>query len=73
MKVGDLVRFVNDAWGAPYNARGPIGIVMRIGPVVEYLPHDVREPFATVFFWDADFHRPYTSPIDDFEVVNENR
>ena len=71
MKIGDLVRFVADAWGAPYNGHGPTGIVIRIGPAKE-AGHG-RELLATVFFWDADFHSPYTSPIDDFEVINANR
>ena len=68
MKIGDLVRFVNDAWGDPRTAPGPIGIVTRIGAAREGIGGEL---FATVFFWDADFHSPYTSPIDDFEVVNE--
>jgi len=70
MKVGDLVRFVNDAWHEAPLAPAPIGIITRIGTAREGIGGEL---FATVFFWDANFHSPYTSPIDDFEVVSENR
>jgi len=63
VKIGDLVTFCPESWGTPLEDR-PIGIVMN----VENTGH--AELLVCVKFSHDDI--PYSSKIQDFEVVNEN-
>ena len=64
MKIGDLVRFCPEAWNTPPDSR-PLGVVLEVdfsGPAWPTI--------ATVLFPTDDL--PYSSKVEDFELVNEN-
>ena len=64
MKTGDLVRFCPEIWGNEA-AWSSLGIVLEVdfsGPAWPTI--------ATVLFPTDDL--PYSSKVEDFEVVNEN-
>jgi hypothetical protein len=63
MKVGDLVTFAPQSWGTPLEDR-PIGIVMSV------LTGHGYTPMATVKFAGTEI--PYSSRLEEFEVVNED-
>ena len=66
MKIGDLVTFCPEAWGTPLEDR-PLGVVMN----VEKRWHPDGEMMVTAIFPGDDI--PYSSKIEDFEVLSENR
>tara|TARA_R100001132_G_C3205679_1_gene50953 strand:+ start:58 stop:267 length:210 start_codon:yes stop_codon:yes gene_type:complete len=68
MKIGDLVTFCPEAWGTPLEDR-PLGVVMN---VEDYRDGIEPEHFlmVTAIFPGDDI--PYSSKIEDFEIVNEN-
>ena len=63
MKVGDLVTFCPEAWGTPLEDR-PLGVVVNMESLKNV------HPMVTAIFPGDDI--PYSSMIEDFEVVNEN-
>ena len=65
MKIGDLVTFCPEAWGTPLEDR-PLGVVTDGGPGGD---PDGKKMVTAIFPGDDI---PYSSKIDDFEVVNEN-
>ena len=67
MKIGDLVTFCPEAWGTPLEDR-PLGVIMNVGPRSSY--YDDNAVMVTAIFPGDDI--PYSSKIEDFEVVNEN-
>ena len=68
MKIGDLVTFCPEAWGTPLQDR-PLGVITDVET-----RHDATEietfQMITAIFPGDDI--PYSSRIEDFEVVNEN-
>ena len=64
MKTGDLVRFCPEAWNTPPDSR-PLGVVLEVDSSGPAWP-----TIATVLFPTDDL--PYSSKVEDFEVVNEN-
>ena len=67
MKIGDLVTFCPEAWGTPLEDR-PLGVVVNVEGWVVGNPEPF--PMVTAIFPGDDI--PYSSKIEDFEVVNEN-
>ena len=65
MKIGDLVTFCPEAWGTPLEDR-PLGVVTDVGPWVA----PDGKMMVTAIFPGEDI--PYSSKIEDFEVVNED-
>lgn len=63
MKIGDLVKFAKEIWNAPPEVR-PLGIVLGVESF------ENAHPMATVLFSDDDI--PYSSKVENFEVINEN-
>jgi len=63
MKIGDLVRFCPEMWNTPPEVR-PLGVVLDVEGF------ENAHPRAVVLFPTDDV--PYSSKIEDFEVVNEN-
>ena len=62
MKIGDLVTFCPEAWGTPLEDR-PLGIVTHVS-------NDRRwTSMITVLFPTDDI--PYSSKIEDFEILSE--
>jgi len=61
MKIGDLVKFCLEVLGTPMEDRA-LGIVVNISNETSMI---------TVLFPTDDI--PYSSDIEDFEVVSENR
>ena len=66
MKIGDLVTFCPEAWGTPLEDRR-LGVVTDVGR--HRLDPDGKV-MVTALFPGDDI--PYSSKIDDFEVVNED-
>ena len=68
MKIGDLVTFCPEAWGTPLEDR-PLGVITNVG---DYRDRGTTATFlmVTAIFPGDDI--PYSSKIEDFEVVNEN-
>ena len=64
MKPGDLVRFCPEMWTTPPDSR-PLGVVIK----VKFTATDWATR-VTVLFPTDDV--PYSSKVEDFEVVNEN-
>jgi hypothetical protein len=64
MKIGDLVTFCPEAWGTPLEDR-PLGVV--VGVTLDDAPWP---SMVTALFPSDDI--PYSSKIEDFEVVNED-
>ena len=68
MKIGDLVRFCPEAWGTPLEDR-PLGVITNVETRRDQsVPETVQ--MVTAIFPGDDI--PYSSRIEDFEVVNEN-
>ena len=68
MKIGDLVTFCPEAWGTPLEDR-PLGVVTDVQPR-RVTPETEMYEMVTAIFPGDDI--PYSSKIEDFEVVNEN-
>ena len=64
MKIGDLVTFCPEAWGTPLEDR-PLGVITNVGN-----KSSLSDQMVTAIFPGDDI--PYSSKIEDFEVVNEN-
>ena len=64
MKVGDLVTFCPESWGTPLEDR-PLGVV------VDVTLDDAPWPLMVTALFPSD-DIPYSSKIEDFEVINEN-
>ena len=64
MKIGDLVTFCPEAWGTPLKDR-PLGVITNV-----VLDDPRWTSMVTAIFPGDDV--PYSSKIEDFEVVNEN-
>jgi len=65
MKIGDLVTFCPEVWGTPLEDR-PLGVITNVGK--RYYPDG--DLLVTALFPGDDI--PYSSKIEDFEIVNEN-
>ena len=68
MKIGDLVTFCPEAWGTPLEDR-PLGVVMNVGGKSKRMAMTVPMMVTAIFPGDDI---PYSSSIEDFEVVNED-
>jgi hypothetical protein len=64
MKIGDLVTFCPEAWGTPLKDR-PLGVITNV------LTGEGYTPMVTAIFPGDGI--PYSSRIEDFEVVSEYR
>jgi len=69
MKIGDLVTFCPEAWGTPLEDR-PLGVITNV------VLDDPRWTSMVTVMFPADIDRdpsiPYSSKIEDFEVINED-
>jgi len=68
MKIGDLVTFCPEAWGTPLEDR-PLGVIMDVETRRDASVPETYQ-MVTAIFPGEDI--PYSSRIEDFEVVNEN-
>ena len=68
MKIGDLVTFCPEAWGTPLEDR-PLGVIMNVETLRD-ASVPVTYQMVTAIFPGDDI--PYSSKIEDFEIVNEN-
>ena len=66
MKIGDLVTFCPEAWGTPLEDR-PLGVITDVG---QKSTGSIAFRMITAIFPGDD--TPYSSRIEDFEVVNED-
>jgi len=66
MKIGDLVTFTPEEWRGPLAAR-PIGVITHVGGKST---GPIAFQMVTVQFTRDEI--PFSSRIEDFEVVNEN-
>ena len=68
MKIGDLVTFCPEAWGTPLEDR-PLGVVVGVETRPSTIAPETYQ-MVTALFPSDDI--PYSSKIEDFEVVNED-
>jgi hypothetical protein len=68
VEIGDLVTFCPEAWGTPLQDR-PLGVVTDVQPR-GVTPETEMYEMVTAIFPGDDI--PYSSRIEDFEVVNED-
>ena len=71
MKIGDLVTFSPESWGTPLEDR-PVGVVVGLGVDSSVSQPDWDKGLRMVTVRFAYMKVPYSSKIEDFEVLSEN-